>query len=129
MANIKKLKHLRRMIKNIPKKNINWANYVTEWDEEDWTKCVLCPAAWVASDPFLNNKNRLVLTKDDLNATEGYNGNSGYGGESLVLRQMFGLSEEETDDLFYPSDLPFDSDPLTHKALFLATLNDMINYL
>jgi hypothetical protein len=120
MANIKALKHLRRMIQNIPKKNINWSAFITRWDDEDWTKCVLCPGAWIASDPFLNkgcleleNAGQMLYSKLGKTLNE-------------TFQEMFDISYNDASRLFFPGCNASDN-PKEHKAQFLEILSEVID--
>lgn len=109
------------MIKNIPKKNIDLNTYVSKWDD-DWTKCVFCPAAWIATDPFLS-KGRLSLREANTSVRHGVL-DCKSGDVSEDLKELFEISEEEVNSLFYPD--CDDDDAKEHKALFLEALDEII---
>lgn len=117
MANLKRLKHLRRMIKNVPAKNIAWGVWITEWDEDDWTKCIMCPGSWIATDVFLNN-GHFKVSEDGLLATDG-------SSTWDALEDFFNISEDDTESLFYPGDSS-PKDVKKHKEAFLTVLDGII---
>jgi hypothetical protein len=120
---IKKLKHLRRMIKNIPAENINLGSFVVRWDKEDWKKCILCPGGWVATDPFLTIKDYQI------DAATGYfldrYGKRTYDNFAALETIFDGLTSLELQTLFASDDSY--KPQSEHKAIFLADLDVIIN--
>jgi hypothetical protein len=104
------------MIKNIPAKNIRWDRYVAKWDDQDWTQCVMCPASWIGSDPFL---------------AKGWFDVDCHGPTSTnkpnmldALQEFFDLPERHIVSLFYPGTIL--EDQILHKGMFLSLLDEII---
>lgn len=120
---VKKLKAIRRAIKNIPAKNINLDKWVTKDSPWSYKKCIMCPAAWIATDVFLCDGLRL----EDVGSFKQIK----YKGETdfEALAKFTGLNVNEAEDLFGPKFIS-DSGPgqkdLNHKRIFLDRIDHLI---
>jgi hypothetical protein len=121
MANhtVKKLKHLRRMLKNIPKENIYLGDFVSKWNPENFTECVMCAAGWIATDPFLAGEAIWI---------EDHNGDADLKSHGDNLTQaaveIFGMSEEDCDEILYNFGYP--KDKLKHKKYIIGVIDGLI---
>jgi hypothetical protein len=107
--------HLRRMLKNIPKKNIYIGEFVSKWDSEDFTKCVMCAGGWLATDPFLSEGKFWIEEDGTLKAK---------GDKFEGFREIFGMSEEDTDEIFFNFGYPDNN--LEHKAFVIDIIDKLI---
>jgi hypothetical protein len=97
---LKKLKAIRRAIKNIPSKNIDLGLWVTKFEDE-WEDCVMCPAGWITTDVFVGKGLELEecgANEHESNWVINYKRFSGYE----ALSRFVGITMEEAEELFEP---------------------------
>jgi hypothetical protein len=123
-ANIKKLKQLRRLIKNIPAKNIALDWFVSKEHSTSYKKCVYCPAAWLTTDAFVGKG--LILDTDGNGSIIDKKGREAFE----AMGHLLGIKEVVAADLFGPrthsEDMDVYSSRLNDKKLFLERLNEVI---
>ena len=117
---VKKLKEIRRAIKNIPSKNIALDRWVTK-DDDSYKNCIMCPAAWITTDVFVGDK--LTLGRDGFGGwTVNYKKLEGFG----ALAQFIGITEGEAEDLFGPAFKVYSGEINTDKKVFLNRIKELI---
>jgi hypothetical protein len=118
---LKKLKAIRRLVKNIPGKNIDLDKFVTT-NGATYTDSVMCPAAWITTDVFVGKG--LYLVEDEHGLWKiTYRSKDNFE----ALAEFLGVSENEAGDLFGPV---FHNEAwggyLSHKKLFLQRIDNLI---